>query len=374
MGTASTMTSAAEALGLTLPGASSIPAVDSAHHRMAAASGSRIVEMVRDNMKISDVADRRAFLDAISVVLALGGSTNAVIHLVAMAGRCQVELGLADFDRLSRCTPVLANIRPSGEYLMEDFYYAGGLPALMAQIRDLLHLERVTVNGRTLGENIARAAVHNDRVIRPRGNPLSEHGGLAILHGNLAPDGAVIKHLAASPHLLTHTGPAVVFEDYGDMQRRVNDPALEVTADSVLVLRHAGPQGGPGMPEYGMLPIPEKLLREGVRDMVRISDARMSGTSYGTCVLHVAPESFVGGPLALVHDGDMVTLDVEERLLSLGVDDEELKRRKQAWVPPERLFERGYGSLYSEHIGQADKGCDFDFLARSGAAVEPDPG
>ncbi len=374
MGTASTMTAAAESLGLTLPGASSIPAVDSAHHAMAAASGSRIADMVRDDLKMSAIVDRRAFLDAVTVVLALGGSTNAVIHLVAMARRCAVELGLDDFDRLSRCTPVLANIRPGGEYLMEDFYYAGGLPALMAQITDLLHLERTTANGRTLGENIAQAVVHDERVIRPRGNPLSRHGGLAVLRGNLAPDGAVIKQLAASPDLLCHTGPAVVFEDYRDMQGRVNDPGLDVSSDSVLVLRHAGPQGGPGMPEYGMLPIPDKLLRAGVRDMVRISDARMSGTSYGTCVLHVAPESFVGGPLALVQDGDLITLDVPERRLQLEVTDNELRRRKLAWTPPPKIFERGYGSLYAEHIGQADQGCDFDFLARSGAAVEPDAG
>jgi dihydroxy-acid dehydratase len=374
MGTASTMTAVAEALGLTLPGASSIPAVDSAHHRMAAASGSRVVEMVREDLKMSKISDRRVFLDAVTVVLALGGSTNAVIHLVAMAGRCGVELSLDDFDRLSRSTPVLANIRPSGEYLMEDFYYAGGLPALMAQIKELLHLERTTVNGRTLGENIADAAVHDERVIRPAENPLSEHGGLAILRGNLAPDGAVIKHLAASPRLLKHTGPAVVFDDYRDMQGRVNEPDLDVSADSVLVLRHSGPQGGPGMPEYGMLPIPDKLLREGVRDMVRISDARMSGTSYGTCVLHVAPESFVGGPLALVQDGDLITLDVAERRLHLELSRDEIRRRRQAWTPPEKIFERGYGAMYSEHIGQADKGCDFDFLARSGATAEPDAG
>jgi len=372
MGTASTMTSAAEALGLTLPGAASIPAVDSAHHRMAAASGSRIVAMVRENQKMSVIVGEDAFLDAVTAVLALGGSTNAVIHLIAMARRCNVQLSLDDFDRLSRCTPVLANIRPGGEYLMEDFYYAGGLPALLSQIKDLLHLARMTVNGRTMEENIADAAVFDARVIRTRENPLSGEGGLAILRGNLAPDGAVIKHLAASPHLLCHTGPAVVFEDYRDMQRRVNDPDLEVSADSVLVLRHAGPQGGPGMPEYGMLPIPDKLLRQGVRDMVRVSDARMSGTSYGTCVLHVAPESFVGGPLALVRDGDLVTLDVAQRRLRLEVAEDELGRRKRAWAPPPKLFERGYGSLYSDHVGQADQGCDFDFLARGGAAVEPD--
>jgi len=374
MGTASTMTSVAETLGLTLPGASSIPAVDSAHHRMAAASGARIVEMVRENLKMSEIVDRRAFLDAVTVVFALGGSTNAVIHLIAMAGRCNVALDLDDFDTMSRGTPVLANIRPSGEYLMEDFYYAGGLLALLAQIRDLLHLERPTVNGRSLGENLVEARIEDERVIRTRDKALSDEGGLAILRGNLAPDGAVIKHLAASAHLQRHTGRAVVFEDYKDMQHRVNDPDLDVTADSVLVLRHAGPQGGPGMPEYGMLPIPDKLLREGVRDMVRISDARMSGTSYGTCVLHIAPESFVGGPLALVSNGDPITLDVERRRLCLEVSDDELARRKAAWIPPPKIFERGYGSLYSEHVGQANKGCDFDFLAQKGAAVEPDAG
>ena len=374
MGTASTMTAAAEALGMTLPGASSIPAVDSAHHRMAAASGSRIVTMVREDLSIRKIADRRAFLDAVTVVLALGGSTNAVIHLVAMAGRCGVELSLDDFDRLSRFTPVLADVRPTGDNLMEDFYYAGGLPALMAQIKDLLHLDRTTANGKTVGENLSNTAFSDGRVIRRRENPLSEEGGLAILHGNLAPHGAVIKHLAASPNLLNHTGPAVVFEDYQDMQRRVNDPGLEVTADSVLVLRHSGPQGGPGMPEYGMLPIPDKLLREGVRDMVRISDARMSGTSYGTCVLHVAPESFIGGPLALVQAGDLITLDVSQRRLHLEVAEDELLRRKKAWTPPPRMFDRGYGALYTEHIGQADQGCDFDFLARVGASVEPEAG
>jgi dihydroxy-acid dehydratase len=374
MGTASTMTSVAETLGLTLPGAASIPAVDSAHHRMAAASGSRIVQMVRENLKMSEIVDRRAFLDAVTVVIALGGSTNAVIHLIAMAGRCDVALGLDDFDRLSRSTPVLANIRPSGEYLMEEFYYAGGLPALLAQIRDLLHVERMTVNGRSLGENLVDAVIYDERVIRPRDKPLAEEGGLAILHGNLAPDGAVIKHLAASAHLLRHTGPAVVFEDYHDLQRRINDPDLDVRADSVLVLRHAGPQGGPGMPEYGMLPIPDKLLRDGVRDMVRLSDARMSGTSYGTCVLHIAPESFIGGPLALVSDGDLITLDVGERQLHLEVSASELRRRKEAWTPPPKMFERGYGSLYSEHVGQANEGCDFDFLARIGANAEPDAG
>jgi dihydroxy-acid dehydratase len=372
MGTASTMTSAAEVLGMTLPGAASIPAVDSAHHRMAAASGARIVDMVWEDLTIGQVLDKRAFADAITTVLALGGSTNAVIHLVAMAGRCGIPLGLAEFDAVARRVPVLANIRPGGAYLMEDFYYAGGLPGLLSRITDLLHTDRPTVSGRTLGETLESARVHNDDVIRPRDNPLAAEGGVAVLHGNLAPSGAVIKHIAAEPHLLRHTGPAVVFDDYPDLKKRINDPALGITADSVLVLRGSGPLGGPGMPEYGMLPIPDHLLAQGVRDMVRISDARMSGTSYGACVLHVAPESFVGGPLALVRDGDPITLDVPARTLRLDVDDVELERRRAAWVAPAPKFERGYGALYSAHITQADEGCDFDFLARPGANPEPD--
>jgi dihydroxy-acid dehydratase len=371
MGTASTMTSAAETLGLTLPGAASIPAVDSAHQRMAAASGRRIVQMVREGLSISRLVDRRAYLDAVTAVVALGGSTNAVIHLIAMAGRSQIPLDLDDFDRIARRTPVLANIRPGGQYLMEDFYYAGGLPALLAQLGDQLHLDRITANGRTLGENLAGAAIYNESVIHPIDKPFSPEGGLAVLRGNLAPRGAVIKHLAADPRLLQHRGPAVVFDDYNDMQRRVNLPDLDVDADSVLVLRHSGPQGGPGMPEYGMLPIPDKLLKAGVRDMVRISDARMSGTSYGTCVLHVTPESYVGGPLALVRDGDPITLDLAGRRLQLEVPEDELARRQAQWTPPAPIFERGYGSLYSQHIGQADEGCDFDFLARVGSNPEP---
>jgi dihydroxy-acid dehydratase len=355
MGTASTMTSCAEALGMTLPGAASIPAVDSAHYRMAVASGRRIVAMVWEGLTPQEILTREAFEDAVATVIALGGSTNAVIHLIAMAGRCGVKLTLDDFDAISRRVPVLANIRPTGEYLMEDFYYAGGLPALLAQLAGVpggLHTGRVTVTGRPLAEQLAEAQVWNPDVIRSPEDALSAEGGLAVLRGNLAPDGAVIKPLAAEPALLTHTGPAVVFDSYAQLQEQINDPALGVTPDSVLVLRGAGPRGGPGMPEYGMLPIPGYLLARGVRDMVRISDARMSGTSYGACVLHVAPESWVGGPLALVRSGDPITLNVPGRVLRLEVGDAE---------------------LFSEQVTQANEGCDFEFLARAGATPDPDP-
>ena len=376
MGTASTMTSAAEALGMTLPGAASIPAVDSAHYRMATASGRRIVDMVWEDLTIGQVLTAEAFEDAVATVLALGGSTNAVIHLIAMAGRCGVPLSLDDFDGISRRVPVLANVRPGGKYLMEDFYYAGGLPALLAQLAGVpgaLHLGRITVTGRPLAEQLAAAQVHNPDVIRNADTALATEAGLAVLHGNLAPDGAVIKHIAADQALLKHTGPAVVFDSYAQLQQQINDPSLGVTPDSVLVLRNAGPLGGPGMPEYGMLPIPDYLLAKGVRDMVRISDARMSGTSYGACVLHVAPESYVGGPLALVRTGDLITLDVRERTLQLEVDEPELARRRASWRPPPPRYERGYGALYSEQVTQADKGCDFGFLARPGRNPEPDP-
>jgi dihydroxy-acid dehydratase len=374
MGTASTLTAAAEALGVTLPGASSIPAVDSGHERMAAAAGLRIVELVRQDLRLSHILTREAYEDAVTTVLALGGSTNAVIHLIAMAGRSGVTLTLADFDRIARTVPVLADVRPGGRYLMEDFHFAGGLPALLALLPDLLHLDRPTVAHRTLREQLDGARVHNDDVIRTRDNALAPDGGLAVLHGNLCPDGAVIKHIAAERHLLTHTGPAVVFDDYPTLQRTINDPALGITAHSVLVLRGSGPLGGPGMPEYGMLPLPDHLLKQGVRDMVRISDARMSGTSYGACVLHVAPESHVGGPLALVRTGDPVTLDVPARTLHLGVSDDELARRRAAWRPPEPRYGRGYGALYQEQITQADTGCDFRFLARPGHVPEPHVG
>ncbi|MFJ8913283.1 L-arabinonate dehydratase [Amycolatopsis sp. NPDC102389] len=372
MGTASTMMSVAEVLGLSLPGAASIPAVDSAHHRMAAASGARAVEMVWEDLTITKILDERAYADAITTVLALGGSTNAVIHLIAMAGRGRIPLSIDDFDAIARRVPVLANIRPGGDWLMEDFYYAGGLPGLLSRLTDLLHTDRMTVTGRTLGENLASARVHDDDVIRTRDNPVATEGGVAVLRGNLAPSGAVIKHIAADARLLVHTGPAVVFDDYKDLKNRINDPALGITEDSVLVLRGSGPLGGPGMPEYGMLPLPDHLLAKGIRDMVRVSDARMSGTSYGACVLHVAPESHVGGPLALVRDGDPITLDVPSRRLSLDVDDAELQHRRAQWIPPAPRYERGYGALYSEHITQADQGCDFDFLARVGENPEPD--
>ncbi|MFD8067938.1 L-arabinonate dehydratase [Streptomyces parvulus] len=372
MGTASTLTAAAEALGVTVPGASSIPAVDSGHDRMAAAAGLRIVELVHRDRKLSDILTADAFEDAVTTVLGLGGSTNAVIHLIAMAGRAGVTLTLDDFDRIARTVPVLANVRPGGQtYLMEDFHFAGGLPAFLSRIPDLLHLDRPTVAHDTLREQLAGALVHDDDVIRPRDNPVAAEGGVAVLRGNLCPDGAVIKHIAAEPHLLKHTGRAVVFDDYRTMQRTIDDPDLNITADSVLVLRGSGPKGGPGMPEYGMLPIPDHLLRQGVRDMVRISDARMSGTSYGACVLHVAPESHVGGPLALVRTGDSITLDVEARSLRLDVDDEELARRRAAWTPPPARAERGYGALYDAQITQADTGCDFEFLARPGKVQDP---
>jgi len=371
MGTASTMAAATEALGLMLPGASSIPAVDSGHSRMATASGRRIVDMIWEDLRPRNILSNEAFENAVTVAMALGGSTNAIVHLIAMAGRAGATLDLGRFDALSRRTPFLANIRPSGKFLMEDFFYAGGLPALMARIEDLLHTDALTASGRTVGESLAGAQVHNEDVIVPREKPLGPEGGVAVLRGNLAPDGAVIKHTAMEPRLRRHVGPAVVFASYDDLARRIDDPALPVTADSVLVLQNAGPVGGPGMPEWGMLPIPKKLVERGVRDMVRVSDARMSGTSYGACVLHVAPESFVGGPLALVRDGDPIELDVPARRLSLRVSDEELARRRAEWREPPARFARGWGALYTRHVQQADKGCDFDFL--EGTAPTPEP-
>ena len=372
MGTASTMTSAAEALGFTLPGAASIPAADSRHGRMAAETGRRIVEMVWEDLKPRDFLTSKSVDNAITTVLALGGSTNAVVHLVAVARRAGVALALDRFDALSRNTPLIANIRPAGKYLMEDFFYAGGLRALLSEIDDLLDLDARTVNGRTLGENVAGAEVFNRDVILERDKALVGSGSLAVLRGNLAPDGAVIKPAAAEERLLKHTGPAVVFSDYNDMAARIDDPTLDVTPDSVLVLQNAGPLGAPGMPEWGQLPIPKKILAQGVRDMLRISDARMSGTSYGACVLHVAPESFVGGPLAFVRDGDLIELDVEKRSLQLKVDDADLVRRRASWKKPAPRFERGYGALYQQHITQADQGCDFDFLEGTAPTAEPE--
>jgi dihydroxy-acid dehydratase len=372
MGTASTMTSAAEAMGFTLPGAASIPAADSRHGRMAAETGRRIVDMVWEDLKPRDLLTSGSVDNAITTVLALGGSTNAVVHMIAVARRAGVALSLERFDELSRRTPLIANIRPAGKYLMEDFFYAGGLRGLLSEIADLLSLDARTANGRTLGDNIAGAEVFDHDVILPRDKALVASGSLAVLRGNLAPDGAVIKPAAAESRLHKHTGPAVVFADYNDMAARIDDPALPVTPDSVLVLQNAGPLGAPGMPEWGQLPIPKKILKLGVRDMVRISDSRMSGTSYGACVLHVAPESFVGGPLALVHDGDLIELDVAARKLELKVDAGELARRRAAWKRPPPRFERGYGALYEQHITQADQGCDFDFLEGTAPTAEPE--
>jgi dihydroxy-acid dehydratase len=372
MGTASTMTAIAETLGLTLPGASSIPAVDSNHSRMATQCGRRIVEMVWEDQKPRDILSEASFENAITADMAIGGSTNAIIHLVALAGRAGIKLDLKKFDDISQRTPMIANLRPSGEFLMEDFYYAGGLRALLKQLGELLNLECPTVSGETLGRSLETARVTNDQVIRSLENPVSSSGGTAVLYGNLAPNGAVIKPTAAESHLLKHKGPAVVFKDYNDLAARIDDESLVVAADSVLVLQNAGPLGGPGMPEWGMLPIPKKLLQQGIRDMVRISDARMSGTAYGACVLHVSPESFIGGPLALVRDGDEIEMDVAARKLNMLVDDDELARRRAAWKPAPPHYERGFGALYAAHVTQADKGCDFDLLEAGPETPEPE--
>ena len=371
MGTASTMTAAVDALGLTLPGASSILAVDSGHARMAARCGRRIVQLVGEGIGPNAILTPASFDNAAIAVLALGGSTNAVIHLVAMAARAGFELTLDRFDELSRVTPVIADVSPTGRFLMEDFTYAGGLLGLLTRVSDLLSLECLTVSGRTIGEEISTGAVYDDEVIRPRERPVAANGALVVLHGNLAPDGAVIKPHAGDPRLLCHEGPAVVFDDMAELSARIDDPLLAITEDSVLVLRNAGPVGA-GMPEWGMLPLPRALLEKGVRDMVRISDARMSGTSYGTCVLHVAPEAAIGGPLALVRTGDTIRLDVEARKLDLLVDKSELDARRAAWVPRASHYGRGYGKLFAEHVGQANTGCDFDFLCAGPPTPEPE--
>ena len=375
MGTAATMMGITEAIGLTLPGAAAIPAPDANHVRMSAECGRRIVQMVWDDLTPARLLTRESFLNGISAAMAMGCSTNAIIHVVAMSRRAGHPVTLDDFDAASRKVPVLANIRPSGDtYLMEDFYYAGGMPALLARIRPHLHVDAMTVNGRTIGENVANAQAYNDDVIRPLDRPIYAEGALAVLRGNLAPNGVVIKPSACAPRLLRHTGRALVFDDYPSMKKAVEDPDLDVTADDILVLRNAGPLGGPGMPEWGMLPIPARLLKQGVRDMLRLSDARMSGTSYGACMLHCSPEAYVGGPLALVRTGDRISVDVPARRIHLEVDDDELARRRAAWTPPPRRFERGYGWMFSRHILQADQGCDFDFLETGfGAPVgEPD--
>ncbi len=374
MGTASTMTAIAEAIGMTLPGASSIPAADAGHIRMSSEAGRRIVEMVWEDLTPKQIQTRRAFENAITVAMAMGCSTNAIIHVIAQARRAGHDIGLDDFEKASRKVPVIANVRPSGDkYLMEDFFYAGGLPGLMSRIKDHLHLDAMTVTGKTLGENIADARVYNDDVIRTVDNPIYAEGALAVLRGNLAPDGCVIKPSACDPRFLKHTGPALVFDDYPSMKKAIDDPNLDVTADHVLILRNAGPQGGPGMPEWGMLPIPTKLVKQGVRDMVRLSDARMSGTSYGACILHVAPESYIGGPLALVRTGDMISLDVTARVINLDVPEAELAKRRSEWKAPEPRYERGYGWMFTRHIRQANEGCDFDFLETGFGAPVSEP-
>ncbi len=373
MGTAATMMSLAEALGLSMPGASSIPAVDSNHNRMASWSGRRAVEIVWEGLKPTDILSDDSFANAIIVQMAIGGSTNGIIHLLAMAHRAGLTLDLERFDKISQGIPLLANVKPSGQYVMEDFYFAGGLRALMQQLKDRLKLSAKTINGRTLGENLKGAEIYHDDVIRPLQNPVKPAGGTAVLRGSLAPQGAVIKPSAAEDRLLKHCGPAIVFKDIRDLKARVDSDDLRVTADSVLVLQNAGPVGAPGMPEWGQLPVPKKLLQQGIRDILRISDARMSGTSYGACVLHVAPEAALGGPLGLVRDGDLIELDVFERRLDLLVEPMELERRRQEWQAPALKHRRGYAALYVEQVTQADEGCDFRFLqGYPGETAEPD--
>ncbi|WP_312525301.1 L-arabinonate dehydratase [Paracoccus sp. (in: a-proteobacteria)] len=363
MGTASTMTAIAEGMGLCLPGASSIPAADMNHQRMSTQCGRRIVDMVWEDLTPDKIITEKAVENAVTVAMATGCSTNAIIHLIAMARRAGIALELDDLDRIGRTTPVIANIRPSGqEYLMEDFFYAGGIRALMRQLGDKLHPEPITVTGDALVAGLKDAPIWNDDVIRPLSNPVYHEGSLAVLKGNLCPDGAVIKPAACDPKFHRHTGPALVADSYPDLKKIIDDPDYPMTPDTVLVLRNAGPQGGPGMPEWGMIPMPKALLKLGLRDMVRLSDARMSGTSFGACVLHVAPESFVGGPLALLKTGDLVELDIPARSLNMLVPEAELAARRAAWTAPPPKYERGYGHVFSKHVEQADKGCDFDFL------------
>jgi len=374
MGTASTMTAIAEALGLTLPGASSIPAADANHQRMCAQSGRRIVEMVWGDLKPDQIVTEAAVKNAVTVAMATGCSTNAIIHLLAMARRAGIPLSLDDLDAIGHHTPVIANVRPSGKgYLMEDFYYAGGLRALMTQLKEKLDFNALTVSGQTLGEGIADAQVYNTDVIRSLDNPVYHEGSLAVLKGNLAPDGCVIKPAACDPRFHRHIGPALVCDSYPELKAVIDDEDLDITPDHVLVLRNAGPQGGPGMPEWGMLPMPKALLKQGCRDMLRISDARMSGTSYGACVLHVAPEAYIGGPLALLCNNDLIEIDIPNRRIAMQVDEAELERRRRAWTPPEPKYQRGYGWMFSRHVSQADKGCDFDFLEQGFGPAPEEP-
>mgnify|MGYP001465881047 CR=1 FL=1 len=374
MGTASTMTSIAEALGFVLPGGASIPAPDSNHIRLAAQTGRRIVDMAWEDLKPSTMLTRASFENAIAAAMAMGCSTNAIIHVVAMGRRAGFDIGLDDFERIGREVPVIANIRPNGDtYLMEDFYYAGGLKGMLKRIEKHLDGGAQTVTGKTISENLVNAEVYNDDVIRPLDNPIYPSGALVVLKGNLAPEGCVMKVSAMDNRFLKHSGPAMVFDDYPAMKAAINDENLDVTPDHVLILRNAGPKGGPGMPEWGMLPVPTKLVKQGVRDMLRMSDARMSGTSYGACVLHISPESYVGGGLALVQTGDIVTVDVDKRLIQMEVDDAELERRRAAWKPQEPRYERGYGWMFSQHIKQAHEGCDFDYLETDFGAPVPEP-
>jgi len=372
MGTASTMTGIAEILGLTLAGAASIPAADSGHTRMAVQCGVNIVDMVWRDATPKSILTRNSFENAILALMAMGGSTNGIIHVIAMARRAGIALELADFERLSTKVGVIANLRPSGAFLMEDFFYAGGFPAFFKQLLPLLHEAELTVTGETIKTRYSDAKIWNDDVIRPLDKPIAAGGSIAVLKGNLAPRGAVMKPAAAEARLTRHTGPAIVFDDYDSMMKAVNDETLDVTADHVMVFRNAGPVGGPGMPEWGMLPIPKKLLKQGVRDMVRISDARMSGTSYGACILHVAPEAAIGGPLAIVRTGDLITVDVAQRLLRLDLPEAEIAARLAAWQPTPRPTPRGYIRLHAAHVTQADEGCDYDFLEGTEPIPEPE--
>jgi len=374
MGTASTMTSIAEAVGFSLPGAASIPAPDANHMRMAKQVGRRCVDLVWEDLKPADFLCRESIENGITAAMAMGCSTNAIIHLIAMGRRARVDVSLEDFDRIGRRIPVIANVRPNGDkFLMEDFYYAGGLRALLKNIENDLHTDCLTVNGKSLGDNIATARVYNSDVIRSRDNPIYDSGALVVLQGNLAPDGCVMKVSAMDSRFLQHSGPALVFDIYADMKAAIDDENIDATENTVLILRNAGPLGGPGMPEWGMLPIPKKLLKAGVRDMLRLSDARMSGTSYGACVLHIAPEAYVGGALALVHTGDIIEIDVERRVLNMKVSDPVLEQRRAALPPRPPRYERGYGHMFSSHVTQAPSGCDFDFLQSDFGAAVPEP-
>jgi dihydroxy-acid dehydratase len=372
MGTASTMTSIAEALGLSLPGSASIPAADAAHPRMGVACGRRIVEMIWEDLTPQKILTRKSFENALVVHSALAGSTNAMIHVIAMARRAGIEVTLDDFDNFAQRVPVIANLRPSGAWLMEDFHIAGGIRALLKRLEPMLHLDEITVTGGTLREAIAEAEVYNDDVIRPLDSPIAASGGTAILYGNIAPQGCVMKPPSAEARLLKHTGPVIVFDTYDDMSAAVNDIDLDVTPEHIMVLRNAGPIGGPGMPEWGMLPIPRKLLQQGVRDMLRISDARMSGTSYGACILHVSPEAHIGGPLAALRTGDLVTVDVSQRAINAHLSDAEIAERLKTWAPPPRNYPRGYNKLFAQHVTQAHEGCDFDFLEGTEPLPEPE--